>query len=252
MAKHLPDASGAANSTAEAAQRWRSRAKRGWRPSPPARRRAEILASEIEDHPENQTRFVLTGTACPRRPVTTRRRSCASSARTGPVRPRHPAGVRGARDQHHQARVAAHSDLGDYRFIDFEGHLDDELVADVSATSRQAGEGQVPRLYPLAGADGHQRRKAVTACMAARTHGWAACLSRSAASRDRPKRLRDEPNCVGIEHSASSRAHDQVPIGATRRERLDRRKAAYGAEHGVEGHRSGHPDERRAREAGER
>ncbi len=42
-----------------------------------------VLASDVEDHPENQTRFVLVGRGYRRRPDTTRRRSCASSARTG-------------------------------------------------------------------------------------------------------------------------------------------------------------------------
>ena len=48
----------------------------------------EVLASDIEDHPENSTRFVLVGPRprARRPPATTRPPSSCSSAPTGPVR----------------------------------------------------------------------------------------------------------------------------------------------------------------------
>jgi len=55
-------------------------------------------------------------------------------------------------------------DLGDYCFfIDFEGHLDDELVADC-LRNLAAKQAKVKFLgsYPVAGTDGHVRRNAVT------------------------------------------------------------------------------------------
>ena len=54
--------------------------------------------------------------------------------------------------------------LGEYCFfIDFEGHLDDELVADC-LRNLAAKQAKVKFLgsYPVAGDDGHVRRKAVT------------------------------------------------------------------------------------------
>jgi prephenate dehydratase len=54
--------------------------------------------------------------------------------------------------------------LGDYCFfIDFEGHLDDELVADClrNLAAKQA-EVKFLGSYPVAGEDGHARRRAAT------------------------------------------------------------------------------------------
>src|SRR5215207_2825485 len=70
MAKHLPDAIAiAANSTAEAALQVAKSRKRGMASigtrAGAANAGLEILASEIEDHPENQTRFVLVGYGVP-------------------------------------------------------------------------------------------------------------------------------------------------------------------------------------------
>ncbi len=70
MARHLPDATAvAANSTAEAAQQVAKSRKRGLASigtrQGAANTGLEILASEIEDHPENQTRFVIVGYGIP-------------------------------------------------------------------------------------------------------------------------------------------------------------------------------------------
>jgi prephenate dehydratase len=55
-------------------------------------------------------------------------------------------------------------DLGDYCFfIDFEGHLDDDVVADC-LRNLAAKQAKVKFLgsYPVSGDDGHARRKAAT------------------------------------------------------------------------------------------
>ena len=79
---------------------------------------------------------------------------------------RDPPGVRGARDQPHasSSRGPPSASLGDYCFfIDFEGHVDDELVADC-LRNLDAKQAQVKFLgsYPVAGDDGHVRRRAAT------------------------------------------------------------------------------------------
>ena len=67
----------------------------------------EILARDIEDHPDNQTRFVLVGYGipAPHRPRQDVDRVLPARGPPG-LAARDPPGVRGARDQPHQARVA--------------------------------------------------------------------------------------------------------------------------------------------------
>ena len=171
MSKHLPDATPiAANSTAEAAQQVAKSRKAGMA-SIGTRQGAhnaglEILASEIEDHPENQTRFVIVGYGVPA-PSGHDKTSIVCFQRQD--RP----GSLLAILQEFAARAInitklesrpTKRDLGDYCFfIDFEGHLDDELVADC-LRNLAAKQAKVKFLgsYPVAGNDGHQRRKAVT------------------------------------------------------------------------------------------
>jgi len=171
MAKHLPDAvTVAANSTAEAAKQVaKSRAKGmasiGTRQGA-ALAGLEILESEIEDHPENQTRFVLVGFGVPA-PTGHDKTSVVCFQRQD--RP----GSLLAILQEFAARAINISklesrptkrDLGDYCFfIDFEGHLDDELVADC-LRNLAAKQAKVKFLgsYPVAAPDGHTRRKAAT------------------------------------------------------------------------------------------
>ena len=114
MAKHLPDATAvAANSTAEAARQVAKSRKKGMASigtrQGAANEGLEILASEIEDHPENQTRFVIVGYGIPA-PTGHDKTSIVCFQRQD--RPgsllAHPPGVRGPGHQHHQARVASH------------------------------------------------------------------------------------------------------------------------------------------------
>jgi prephenate dehydratase len=136
-AKHLPDATPiAANSTAEAARQV-VRSRKGGLASIGTRQGAadaglEILASEIEDHPENQTRFVVVGYGVPA-PTGHDKTSIVCFQRED--RP----GSLLAILQEFAARAInitklesrpTKRDLGEYCFfIDFEGHLGDELVA---------------------------------------------------------------------------------------------------------------------------
>ena len=97
--------------------------------------------------------------------------------------------------------------LGDYCFfIDFEGHLDDEIVADC-LRNLMAKQTQVKFLgsYPVAGDDGHVRRRAVNKAWRD-ANKWLDALARADPRRPRGravidlKRLRDEPDYrAGIE-----------------------------------------------------
>jgi prephenate dehydratase len=171
MARHLPDAVAvAANSTAEAARQVARSRKQGMASigtrEGAANAGLQILASDIEDHPENQTRFVLVGYGVPA-PTGHDKTSVVCFQRQD--RP----GSLLAILQEFAARAINISklesrptkrDLGDYCFfIDFEGHVDDELVAD-ALRSLAAKQAKVKFLgsYPVAAADGHARRKAAT------------------------------------------------------------------------------------------
>lgn len=171
MAKHLPDAVAvAANSTAEAARQVAKSRKKGMASigtrEGAANAGLTILASDIEDHPENQTRFVLVGYGVPA-PTGHDKTSVVCFQRQD--RP----GSLLAILQEFAARAINISklesrptkrDLGDYCFfIDFEGHVDDELVAD-ALRSLAAKQAKVKFLgsYPVAASDGHARRKAAT------------------------------------------------------------------------------------------
>jgi prephenate dehydratase len=172
MARNLPDAgTRAANSTAEAAQQVaRSRGRKGLASIGTVKGAEqaglEIIASEIEDHPENQTRFVLVGYGVPA-PTGHDKTTVVCFQRHD--RP----GSLLAILQEFAARAINISklesrptkrDLGDYCFfLDFEGHLDDELVADC-LRNLAAKQAKVKFLgsYPVAGAAGHARRRAAT------------------------------------------------------------------------------------------
>ena len=137
--------------------------------------------------PRTRPASCSSATASPRPPATTRRRSCASSARTVP-------GSLLAILQEFAARAInltklesrpTKRDLGDYCFfIDFEGHLDDELVADC-LRNLAAKQAKVKFLgsYPVAG----RRRPRAPAARsprrgATRTRGSTACARRSAST----------------------------------------------------------------------
>jgi prephenate dehydratase len=171
MARNLPNATPvAANSTAEAAQQV-AKSRRKGQASIGTMQGAkhaglEIIASEIEDHPENQTRFVIVGYGIPAR-TGHDKTSIVCFQRTD--RP----GSLLAILQEFAARAINISklesrptkrELGDYCFfIDFEGHLDDELVADC-LRNLAAKQAKVKFLgsYPVAGDEGHVHRRAVT------------------------------------------------------------------------------------------
>jgi prephenate dehydratase len=171
MAKHLPDAVAvAANSTAEAAKQVAKSRKAGMASIGTRQGAANaglvILASEIEDHPENQTRFVLVGYGVPA-PIGHDKTSIVCFQQTD--RP----GSLLAILQEFAARAInitklesrpTKREFGDYCFfIDFEGHIADEIVADCLRNLR-AKQKLVKLLgsYPVAGSEHSPRRHATT------------------------------------------------------------------------------------------
>lgn len=169
LRRKLPNATiVAANSTAEAAQRV-SRSKRPGQAAIGNQLAADIyglrrLASEIEDHPENQTRFVVLGRGIPA-PSGHDKTSIVCFQRSD--RPGSLLGIlqefaaRSLNLSKLESRPTKQS-LGDYCFlIDFEGHVDDELVADCLRTL-SAKQARVKYLgsYPVAGQEAHVHRTA--------------------------------------------------------------------------------------------
>ena len=169
LAGKLPDATvTAANSTADAAREV-ARAKRTGRAAIANALAAEVyglelLATDIEDHPENQTRFVVVGRGVP---------AATGHDKTSIVcfqRADRPGSLLGILQEFAarainltkvESRPTKRS-LGDYCFlIDFEGHVADELVADClrNLAARQA---RVKFLgsYPVAGEESKSRRTA--------------------------------------------------------------------------------------------
>ena len=170
LVKNLPDAEViATNSTAEAARQ--AAEKADGRAAVGTAFAAElygleVLAAEIEDHPENETRFVVVGRGVPG-PTGHDKTSIVCFQRED--RP----GSLLAILQEFAARAInltklesrpTKKSLGDYCFfIDFEGHVSDELVADC-LRNLLAKQAQVKFLgsYPVAGAeDAHERRREV-------------------------------------------------------------------------------------------
>lgn len=171
LSSKLPDAElVAANSTADAAQQVAESegndvASIGTRRGAELAR-LEVLASEIEDHPENETRFVLVGHGVPA-PTGHDKTSIVCFQRED--RP----GSLLAILQEFAARAInltklesrpTKRGLGQYCFfIDFEGHVADEVVADC-LRNLAANQAEVKFLgsYPVAGDDGQERRRAAT------------------------------------------------------------------------------------------
>jgi prephenate dehydratase len=169
LSRKLPDATiVAANSTAEAAQRV-ARSKRAGQAAIGNTLAAKLyglrkLAAEIEDHPENQTRFVVVGQGIPA-PTGHDKTSVVCFQRSD--RPGSLLGIlqefaaRSLNLTKLESRPTKQS-LGDYCFlIDFEGHVADELVADCLRTLA-AKQARVKYLgsYPVAGQEAHVRRTA--------------------------------------------------------------------------------------------
>jgi prephenate dehydratase len=171
LARHLPDATTvAANSTAEAATQV-ARSKRKGMASIGTAQGAKnaglrILAREIEDHPENQTRFVIVGYGIPAASGHDKTSSVCFQREDKPgslLAILQEFSARAINLTKLESRPTKRS-LGDYCFfIDFEGHLDDELIADClrNLAAKQA-EVKFLGSYPVAGEDGHVRRHAVS------------------------------------------------------------------------------------------
>lgn len=169
LTRKLPDVTiVAANSTAEAAERV-ARSKRTDQAAIGNALAArlyglKLLATEIEDHPENQTRFVVVGRGIP---------AASGHDKTSIVcfqRQDRPGSLLGILQEFAARSInltklesrPTKQSLGEYCFfIDFEGHVDDELVADCLRTLA-AKQAQVKFLgsYPVAGQEAHAKRTA--------------------------------------------------------------------------------------------
>ncbi len=120
----------------------------------------EILVEDVEDHPDNQTRFVVAGPDRASRPppATTGRASSASRAPTTRAACYGILGQFAARNINLtklESRPTKQA-LGDYCFIiDFEGHVADEVVGRLPARPpRRAGRVKFLGSYPAAGPAG--------------------------------------------------------------------------------------------------
>ena len=168
LSTKLPDADTlVTNSTAEAAEqvaRAEDRSKAAIGTAFAARLHGlDLLASEIEDHPENETRFVLVGHGIPA-PTGHDKTSVVCFQRED--RP----GSLLAILQEFAARAINLTKLesrptkmrmGDYCFIiDLEGHVDDEIVADcLRDLHAQLANVKFLGSYPAAGEHGPARRR---------------------------------------------------------------------------------------------
>jgi prephenate dehydratase len=169
MSRKLPTADTVVtNSTAEAAQRVASAGDRSLASIGTAYGATlhglELLATDIEDHPENETRFVLVGHGIP---APTGHDKTSIVCFQGEDRP----GSLLAILQEFAARAInltklesrpTKRGLGQYCFfIDFEGHLADELVADClrNLAAKQA-EVKFLGSYAVAGVEAQQQRAA--------------------------------------------------------------------------------------------
>lgn len=168
MSRKLPDADlVAANSTADAARQV-ARSKRTDRAAIGTAFAArlyglELLASEIEDHPENQTRFVLLGRGVPA-PTGHDKTSivCFQDVdRPGSLLAILQEFAARAINLTYLASRPTKQALGEYCFvIDLEGHVDDELVADCLRDLRsKLPEVKFLGSYPAAGEHGEARRR---------------------------------------------------------------------------------------------
>ncbi len=170
LGRKLPEATAvAANSTAEAAQRV-ARSKRTDQAAIGNALAAQLyglvtLAADIEDHPENQTRFVVVGRGIPA-PSGHDRTSIVSFQRHD--RPGSLLGIlqefaaRSLNLTKVESRPTKQS-LGEYCFfIDFEGHVSDELAADCLRAVATKAQVKFLGSYPVAGQEAHARRTAAT------------------------------------------------------------------------------------------
>ncbi len=171
LARQLPGvATRAANSTAEAARLVGEGGEAGLAAVGTALAAElyglEVLAADIEDHPENQTRFVAVATAAAGIPAPSGHDKTTVVCFQHADRP----GSLLAILQEFAARAVnltklesrpTKRGLGDYCFIiDFEGHLGDELVADcLRDLKAKLADVKFLGSYPAAGHHGEARRR---------------------------------------------------------------------------------------------
>ena len=172
----------------------------------------EVLATDIEDHPENETRFVLVGRGIPA-PTGHDKTSIVCFQRQD--RPGSLLGILqefAARDVNLtklESRPTKQG-LGDYCFfIDCEGHVADEVVADALRNlSREARRGEVPRVVSRRRSGRGRRRDAARPSARRgrrRRRGSTACACRSGtATRDRPQAVARRARATGAAWSASA------------------------------------------------
>jgi len=126
----------------------------------------KVLAHEIEDHPENQTRFVVVGHGIPA-PTGHDKTTIVCFQRAD-----RPGSLLAMLQEFAARRInltklesrPTKKSLGDYCFfIDIEGHINDELVADCLRTlAAKVAHVKYLGSYPVAGLDGPARRSAAT------------------------------------------------------------------------------------------
>jgi prephenate dehydratase len=172
LARKLPEATTlVANSTAEAA-RDVARSRRAGMSAITnrmaiARYGLEVLASEIEDHPDSQTRFVVVGHGIPARTGHDKTSVVCFQREDRPgslLAILQEFAARALNLRKLESRPTKRG-LGEYCFfIDFDGHISDEIVADClrNLAAKQA-EVKFLGSYAVAGAeDAHARRRAAT------------------------------------------------------------------------------------------
>lgn len=173
LAEHLPGVQvQASNSTADAARRLADEPDPTVGALAPARAAEvyglDIAARDIEDHPENATRFVVVGRSGVPRPTGHDKTSIVVFQRADT-----PGSLLGIL-QEFAARAInltklesrpTKKGLGDYCFlIDLEGHIDDELVADcLRDLKSKVADVRFLGSYPAAGEQGESLRRDVDA-----------------------------------------------------------------------------------------
>ncbi len=173
MAK-LPEAElVAANSTADAAQQVASSTSDDVASIGTLRGAAlaglEVLASEIEDHP-SETRFVLVGHGVPAETGHDKTSIVCFQREDRPgslLAILHEFAARAINLTKLESRPTKRG-LGEYCFfIDFEGHVADEVIADCLRNLATEQDVKFLGSYPVAGDEGPERRAAVTEAWAA-------------------------------------------------------------------------------------
>ena len=201
LAQELPEAEQrAANSTADAARLLGESGSADEAAIAP-RLAAEryglvVLAEDVEDHPDNQTRFVLVAKTRIPKPTGHDKTSIVCFQRAD-----HPGSLHGILGQFAARNInltklesrPTKQGLGDYCFvIDLSGHVGDEVVADcLRDLHAEPGRGEVPRLVPRRGGARSRAAAAGRCCLAGRGRLAARAASFYRLSGRRPLRARD-------------------------------------------------------------